>query len=768
MGYKLYSHPETLLKDHLQLVTKIGMDRFLKNKIFMQHEALMRVILTFHDLGKASTYFQEYLSESKPRSKLTRHSEYSAIWAYLYCSEVLGLDDLASLFAKICVGSHHKNLGNIDESLTHSLGDEELMQINDAMNYPEINFILQGLGVSTPLSPSMFCSFFQLPHTKRPTAKMRRIRRDLGLKHWLLLSYLFSILIWADKYAAIFQQEALQDDINLWSTKYLDTFVSKLGSKDKLIDHIRTKAYQDLSQNIDAHTNLYSINLPTGAGKTIASLKVAIELKQRRPILQKIIYCLPFTAIIDQNQKVFEDILSTNDIPLKPEYILAHHHLAEIAFKNDNEYSDDEARYLVETWDSELIVTTFVQAMASFMSVRNSSLKRFHRLANSIIILDEVQNIPHHYWPLLRDALKELSKQLNCVIILVTATLPLILDAKDGTIELASQKEEWFKGLNRIALDISMLNQSMEVDVLAKLILNDVSEDNMLNRLVILNTIQSSIDLYNMISDALPSSKMLYISSNVIPLQRLNLIKYIKNNPKKGLIIISTQVVEAGVDIDVDMVYRDLAPLDSIIQASGRCNRNDSKQQSKVKIIHLSKNNKAYWSYIYDHTLVHTTLSILNEYPDLIPESQIHQLTNDYYSKLNKLISGDDSRSIKNSLSSLNLGTALDYHPKETPKAFHLIVENPSQSVFIEHDKEAKKLLETYHSILQDETLDIFERRSKLKDTHRRMAPYLINVQRRLIKSDDPIFFVQQDEINLYYDQNTGFKRKADQKDYIF
>ncbi len=780
MEYKLYSHPDTLLKDHLHLVTKIGMARFLQNNIFMEYESLMRVILTFHDVGKASSHFQGYLSRSEQRSKLTRHSEFSSIWAYYYCSNVLHYDDFKCLMAKICVSYHHKDLDNIYVSWGGPKEVTDLKQISETVDYQELNLILRDLDIQAELSDEVFSSFFELPPPERPDSKMGQLtQQELSLKYWLVLNYLFSILIWADKYAATFEQKPTELEGNNWQPQYLDSFVNKLPAKDNVIGRIRSRAYQELSQNLDKTTNLYSVNLPTGAGKTISSLKVAIELRQIRPELQRIIYCLPFTAIIDQNQKVFEDILKASGIEPKPEFILAHHHLAEPAFKkddeysfkNDDKYSENEAQYLVETWESELVITTFVQAMASFLSVKNSSLKRFHRLANSIFILDEVQNIPHEYWPFLKNVFKELSEQLNCVIILVTATLPMILDADDGMKELATKKDEWFGALNRISLDTSnfghSLKNTIDLEDLSKAILSDIEEDDTLNRLIILNTIQSSLDLYELlkISGKVPEAKLLYISSNVIPLQRLQIIKQIKENPGQGLVIVSTQVVEAGVDIDVNVVYRDLAPLDSIIQASGRCNRNDSKQQATVKIFHLAKNGKAYWA-IYDRTLVHTTLDILEEYLTHIPETQIAKLTEKYYHRLNEATSKDRSRDLLSRLTQLQLSQALD--PKKYPNAFRLIDDRDMQVVFIEYDDKARELSEEYYGYLKDEISDPFERRSKLKDVLRRMGPYMINVPSKLIDCEDFIFTVKKDIIESCYDLKTGFRRKDKQEKYIF
>jgi CRISPR-associated endonuclease/helicase Cas3 len=121
MDFNLYSHPKILLKDHLQQVLTTGRNRFEENQLYQRDLQLLEVILAFHDLGKASTYFQEYLSAKRPGSNLCKHSEFSAIWAYYICLEQFNLDDLSSLIAYLTVRCHHTDLGNVSDKLVPDL-----------------------------------------------------------------------------------------------------------------------------------------------------------------------------------------------------------------------------------------------------------------------------------------------------------------------------------------------------------------------------------------------------------------------------------------------------------------------------------------------------------------------------------------------------------------------------------------------------------------------------------------------------------------------
>lgn len=767
MEYKLQSHPNILLKDHLLQVTKSGISRFTDNGIFGSYHELLKVILVFHDLGKGSFFFQDHLNGA-PGSNLSKHSEFSAIWVYHYCIELCHLSHLEAILGFVCVRAHHRNLGNVPELLCPELSDDSLRSISAHTEYEELNSIIQSLGLNPVLSHDKFSQIMDQISSTPLSAVFRRQRSLILGHHWLLLNYLFSLLVWADKYSAIFAHEEESHVGTVWNTGILDNYRKRFPDTENPINKIRNSAYDSLALNLQKSINAYTINMPTGSGKTINSLKVSLEIKKADPSYKRIIYALPFTSIIDQNHKVFEEMLDTYGISPYSSILLPHHHLSDFNYRGEDEYSQNEAEYLVETWDSELTITTFVQLLSSVLSTRNNSLKRLQCLARSVIILDEVQNIPHKYWPLLNSVISQLTTLFQAKVILVTATLPMIIGS-DNVVELASNKLEWFQSLNRIVLDKSRLLTPISLDDLVDQLLVDHNSHPQQKRLVILNTVQASLDVYNSLGQEIPESELIYLSSNIIPSERMKRISDIRGSKDRRVTIVSTQVVEAGVDIDVDVVYRDLAPLDSIVQAAGRCNRNNSKSCSRIVLYQLiNSNKKRYWSYVYDETLVRATLKVLEKEPDDIAEYLVHEICNKYYLFLRDQTTGDYSRRIASSLNRLDLGTALDYHPKTNPEAFHLIDEHPTQTVFIEYDDIASSILERYQDCAWQDAADPFEAKSKKRSILQKMGAFMINVDRKHLKTDDAIYIVHKEDVSMFYDTRTGFKRKQNQEDYIF
>jgi len=768
MNFKLYSHPKILLKDHLQGVVRTGLNRFEENGLYKEDYLLLKIILSLHDLGKASLFFQEYLLYNHRKSKCTHHSEFSALWAYLICSNDFKLDKLSCLIAYITIKSHHLDMNDIDIMLIPSVDEKTLFNINNNTDYEELNYIYNLLDLNVNLDEKRSNELLYILNNNVIRREYRNIKNELKpdkleKEHiWLRIYYIFSLLIWSDKDNAIFNNN--RDDLKTkrWKSYYVYNYKNNLNNAGGIIDKIRNEAFREVPLNLKEGYNIYSINMPTGTGKTLTSLNVALKLMENNKKLQRIIYSLPFISIIDQNEKVFKEIHKENSITITSDIILSHHHLSDFCYESDSEkYSINKSEFLIETWDSELIVTTFVQLLATCLSNRNNNLKRFHRLANSIIILDEVQNIPPKYWSLIKYVFNLLSCHLNSIIIFVTATLPLIYDPnRDPILELANNKKIWFKLLNRFTIDKSMLSTTISLKDLSIIIIKDYSSDNISRRLVILNTIESSIELYNILKNELPQALIIYLSSNVIPKHRLERIERIKNKKENGLIIISTQVVEAGVDIDVDCVYRDLAPLDSIIQAAGRCNRNDLKSQGYVKLFQLKDKNIPYWKYIYDETLIDATLQTLNsEKKDYIPESDLQNLSDYYYNTLENNVTSDISKEIINNLSFLNFCRAFCYDSQSNPMAFNLIESLSVQNVFVQIDEDSSKLSENYQELLNSTPENIFEWKSQLREQFRKMSPYIISVNKKYLSSAESLFIIRKEVLSKYYDEETGFKR---------
>jgi len=196
---------------------------------------------------------------------------------------------------------------------------------------------------------------------------------------------------------------------------------------------MRQIAYEEATnKKIDLSRKIYSLNLPTGMGKTLIGLSFALKLKDKlkqNDIMPRIVYALPFLSIIDQNSNIFEEVIKSNGISADSKLLLRHHHLSDVYYKIDeDELEPDKAEILIEGWNSEIIITTFMQLFHTIITNKNRGIRKFHRLANSIIILDEVQSIPTRYWALMRKIFDVVTEMLNAHLIISTATEPFMFD----------------------------------------------------------------------------------------------------------------------------------------------------------------------------------------------------------------------------------------------------------------------------------------------------------------------------------------------------
>ena len=552
----------------------------------------------------------------------------------------------------------------------------------------------------------------------------------------------------------------------------------KFDKNENILTRLRNQAYDEVQKNAETHSRIFSINLPTGSGKTLTVLNTALKLKRDVENCQRIIYCLPFTSVIDQNAKEFEKVLTHNGEKITSDKLLTQHHLSQLSYisqfsDEDRIYSSKDSEFLIEGWESEMIVTTFHQLLHTLLTNKNKSLRKFHKFTNSIIILDEVQSIPHKYWELVKQIFLLSAEILNIRFILITATMPLIFSEKAGEIkELARSKQHYFDSLNRIRLNTSFLKKEMHIDDFKEMLLEDIRCEPLKSRLVILNTVKSAIEVFSYLEDKCPEKDLIFLSSNIIPKHRLERILNIKNNPK-GKIVVSTQLVEAGVDIDMDCVYRDLAPLDSIFQACGRCNRENDGNKSEVKLFILKNNQKTYYSYIYDDILINATLSILQG-KDLYEEKEFLTLSKIYFDKVNNWALDSTSEKILKNIEKLILKNSFQKDKESNDPIFELIEAFPVVTVFIELDEAATEIYREYLDILVKEYSDPFQKRIDLKIKNREMALYMINVPKKNARDagyDEAlgnVWYISKIIKNSHYNETTGFIRDMEIDDYIF
>ena len=774
----LYSHCGKLIEDHVANVINLSM---LNAKFLTEELKKLSFITAFtHDIGKTTSYFQDYLRNScdgkrHRQNDLTNHSLLGGV-AGLYIADKIFKDDFYKALCFIIPKRHHSNLKDIFNDIvlsqdTGSAFDILIKQVNSIdrdnfyiflnnlkanLNFKDYNYILDLFDLED------FKDFLSKSLEKRLKDLklfMLRFIRTSNLESFLETILSYSILINSDKSDAGAGQNITkiqEKDIN-FTPDIVKNYVKRLDGGKSNINDIRAKAFDVIyNQQIDLDKKIYSLTLPTGTGKTLLSILFAFKLhqklKQEKGITPKIIYSLPFLSIVEQNYSVLEEVLREHFKEVTTDILLKHHHLSDISYKSqEDEYDFETSRVLVEGWESAIIVTTFMQFFYSIFSNKNSMLRKFSNLQNAIVILDEIQSIPVKYWNIINDTFLNMAQKFNFYVVLSTATQPMIFNTTE---DLVNHKE-FFDAFNRYTIHIDLNKKT--IDELLENI--DLSQDK--SYMFVMNTIESSKSLFRKIGELgkLHGKEVYYLSTSVAPKERRQRLTEIKKKLENGqkIILISTQLVEAGVDVDFDIVYRDLAPLDSIVQSAGRCNRNYNIQKGLVYLVQLKDDQNRPYHSIYDEVLIDATKDILKG-KDVVEEKEIFDLINEYYEKLKNRKAQDNK--LLEAIKTLKFDSTKD---EVSISNFELIKEQPYKSdVFVELDEEAKLVWKNIGEIMNIK--DVFERKKEFTKIKPKFYDYVVSVD---VRNNTPdfkyfIYFVDYDSLSLFYDKKTGFINKGD------
>jgi len=796
---QFYSHlnPKILLKDHLAEVGRLCRKYAERADVSKEIVECAELIGKCHDLGKYTKYFQEHLRGMKVPRSLYSHSRLSAIlgsWSIYKRLE----DDLLSLIAFLCISCHHGRLKNLSK-----LRDD--LEFLDAPNIrKQIDSIKENLDVISDeleeLELSEICeliegfndNIYRLKDILRNAST--RLELDMKLefdesqiwRYYYTILLLFSCLIDADKRDA---GRISEIDFSWRGDLVADAVIRYIESNlrnenDFEINKIRNEIFTLVSKQLDGIfkqgrvPKMMTITAPTGSGKTLLSLYVALRLREKmRNKRPRIIYCLPYINIIEQTYGVFKDVFQGfyGEAPL--ELLLKHHHLFfPTASSSSLELSLDKMLLLTDSWESEVIVTTFEQLFRTIIGSRNASLKKLHNIANSILILDEVQAIPLEYWKLVRDALENLANHLNVTIIMMTATMPTLL--RSGQ-ELVPNHLSFFRRLNRTIL-IPHIDEPINADKFVDFFFSRWRRDR--SALIVLNTIRTSKRVYHKIAKRLGDKAyrigkdkepkpargkivLAYLSTSVIPKVRKERIQILKHLLSEGypVILVSTQAVEAGVDLDFDMAFRDLGPLDSIIQVAGRCNRNWRGNTGEVFILRIVGDRG--WEdsrKIYGTILPGISLEILKNVKEVC-EKDVPALVKKYYEEAIYRAGAESSEESEEVLENVK---SLKYEELD----FSLIKEEPKIPVYIEYDDDAEMLLrnlqETVKALGEAENLEeVFRHKANLKRIRAEMENYVAKAYKNdsRLASLNPVMerldvrYVPRNVLKAYYDEETGF-----------
>ncbi|MCK5724446.1 MAG: CRISPR-associated endonuclease Cas3'', partial [Gammaproteobacteria bacterium] len=444
---ELLSHPQKSLIKHIRGVGDLSKQTIAGKRLDLPGidnttlRDIAYILGVCHDFGKSTQFFQEYIRETDDNRKLklknkpqTKHGLISAIFTYFVLKQYLieKNEDLwyLSIFGYLVVKRHHGNLKNPADEMV-SLVDETIDVLVEQAKSIEPSKLLD---VYDGLVPGTDVKNF-LDEIKQISNEIRKNKRKLtrflkeqdSVYYYVLFQLLYSSLINADKSDASGLMNPRMYEI---SSTLIDDYRQIKGwdDSDDKMGNIRNSIYNDVVSHVESlnlQERIYSLNVPTGTGKTLTSLSLALKLrdkiKDQLDFEPKIIYSLPFLSVIDQNYSVFENVFESVDghTPTT-DVLLKHHHLTDVFYSTDeDEFKEDKAQFMIEGWNSEIIVTTFMQMFHTMISNRNRSLRKFHNIPNSIIILDEVQSIPHKYWLLLKELIFAISKYFNTYFIFV-------------------------------------------------------------------------------------------------------------------------------------------------------------------------------------------------------------------------------------------------------------------------------------------------------------------------------------------------------------
>ena len=790
------SHPDKLLRTHLSEV--------LENAKFFGEDAFNKateIICLCHDFGKYTTYFQNYLETKEKNDDKSNHSFISAICGAYIGFKVIGEDNNLPLLIYESILHHHGSIESLEENLPKEnkkisaedgtvfrnkikiakLQIEDMKKNLDDIKRDYDSFNYGELIISFVNDCNIEEILFKLKKIYIKRKKQIKRANEDGSKDYFKFLNMYSMLIGADKFSAsntpiIERRDVSFNDLDKSRKERINEALNKDCKAEKniskeensrpSINEIRTEIYEDIQKEIEENYDkkILSITAPTGTGKTYSGFLVAEKLKELLGDNRRIIYALPFTSIINQNYDVIYNLISDsveNFDEVSSEYIIKHHSLTDKDYKSEKSNIDIlKAELLIENWSSSIIVTTFVQLLETLISNKNRMLKKFSAFNHSIILLDEVQAIDLKYLGLVDFILRKAVEELDCRIITMTATKPILLN--DGH-ELLSDYKKYFSYFNRTKINYNP--NKVTIDEFIDDFIEEIKDESYL---IICNTIGESLEIYKKLEDI--PREVMYLSTNILPIHRKEKIKEIEDKLKLGekLIVISTQVVEAGVDFDFDNVIRDIAPIDSIIQAAGRCNRHNKKACGEVNVVNIcNSKERLYGDMVYGKMQIMISKEILNEYKE-IEESQYLDLIEKYFLKAEENKNKDVSKKFIESINLLNFTGEDEY----TISKFSLIEEKGNYvDVFFRINEEAEQVYLEFIDLIKDKDLE--NRRKRQLKIRAKLNDYTLSVpykytSRINVNKEDIILSLPKEGCEEYYFDDIGFKREDGEEYMIF
>ena len=621
---------EQLLYDHLTGTAQIS--KALATKIGLPLAG--ELIGLVHDLGKYSQAFQEYIRacvahdkakagnrtvdddcealelQGKPARGSVDHSTAGAIYLYKRFKELSSsqVDNQSKKKTKveqgqlladilfICIASHHSGLVNVVDKSGKAYLSQRKQKPEDASHYVEAGKNALANDLFNHLDKNIISAtlkeFIRAYQPIKNNSSLENKQKDFYIGFYTRL--LFSCLIDADRSNSIAFEHPNQACLLTYHQPNWQTAIDKLEAVYKAfsdksqsnpsnpINEQRDRIAQTCFDTGQKNQGIYSLTVPTGGGKTLASLRFALQHAKRHN-LDRIIYIIPFTSIIEQNaaeiRKILEEKLT--DGSYVGDWVLEQHSNLE------PDVQTWQSKLIMDNWNAPIVFTTMVQFLESCFGGGTKGVRRLHQLSRAVLIFDEIQTLPINCYYLFCNTINFLTGYANSTAVLCTATQPVLdnlPNKKNGTLntptEIIGERQDLsllFDTLKRV--DIHDHTQpDKDLDSLTSYIIDNFTTFE--STLVIVNTKVWASQLYQTLSEqfkntATELSALFHLSTGQCARHRKDLLSEIRSRLKQGLptLVISTQLIEAGVDVSFKSVIRFLAGLDSIAQAAGRCNR---------------------------------------------------------------------------------------------------------------------------------------------------------------------------------------------------
>lgn len=547
-----------------------------------------------HDMGKFTVKFTEYLTNAvihkQVASEKIDHSTAGAKYLYENYYGQNAHQDFVIETVGMAILSHHSGLQNFIQLDSKPSDYIRRVTKDELQNYDEVVRNFEAIDGNKERVSQL---------VEEATAEFRLFfRRIQGRKHQkLYASYMqklvFSCLIDADRTNTRCFEENEKSSITDYTEVFKNSYevlmrqVNEWKRNKDSINQLRTEMSESCDLLAENPSAIYTLSIPTGGGKTYASLRYALKHAKLYG-KSHIIYVVPYTTILEQNAQAVRNIIQQHDA------VLEHH--ANIV--DDIELDQECDYYRVahhkklqlgrDNWDYPIIFTTMVQFLDSFFQKGTKKARRLHNLTNAIIIFDEVQSVPYKHFSLFNTALNFLHLIGNSGLLLCTATQPAVahmqypIELKENA-EMVSNLPNIAKAFERVNIHNYVTTEGFDANELSAFVQNLIEEKQSV--LVILNTKTAVRKLYEVLSKAV-DCQVYHLSTLMCPAHRKDILQNVNDQlGKERIICISTQLIEAGVDISFEAVVRSLAGLDSIAQAAGRCNRNKEKDKGDVYIV---------------------------------------------------------------------------------------------------------------------------------------------------------------------------------------